>query len=330
MIKEAVDDIQRYRRDQEANSQKFQVFAHPSLRYGAGSFKTVPSSDIKVSDVVILNSGQRVPADMILLRTKDSSGSIFIKTDQLDGETDWKVRKSVGSFQKANLDDDIWNVEGVFNIESPKKEIYDFAANFTPFKKDEFGEYNESESLSLENTLWANSVIASGSVLGLVIYTGTETRSALNTNSPPSKIGQTDTELNGLSKVLFLITIGVASILMLLKGLSGFWYIYFFRFVLLLSSIIPISLRINLDLAKTLYSVLISRDQKIPGSVARSSTIPEELGRISYLFTDKTGTLTQNVMLFKKLQMKPPFSFERENMAAVRTFKFNFNFTDSS
>lgn len=46
---------------------------------------------------------------------------------------------------------------------------------------------------------------------------------------------------------------------------------------------------------------MIHKDKQIPGTIPRSTTIPEELGRISYLLTDKTGTLTKNVMTFKKL-----------------------------
>lgn len=34
-----------------------------------------------------MEAGERVPADMILLRTSDEGGSVFIRTDQLDGET---------------------------------------------------------------------------------------------------------------------------------------------------------------------------------------------------------------------------------------------------
>ena len=59
------------------------------------------------------------------------------------------------------------------------------------------------------------------------------------------------------------------------------------------------SLRVNLDMAKLVYSWVIGRDKEIPGTVVRSSTIPEELGRISYLLSDKTGTLTQNEMVYK-------------------------------
>ena len=71
--------------------------------------------------------------------------------------------------------------------------------------------------------------------------------------------------------------------------------------MLLLCSIIPISVRINLDLAKLWYQYGINNDDEIKGCIARNSNIPEELGRIQFLISDKTGTLTQNDMICRKI-----------------------------
>ena len=66
---------------------------------------------------------------------------------------------------------------------------------------------------------------------------------------------------------------------------------------LLFSFFLSRSLRVSLDLGKVVYSWMMMHDKDIPGTVVRSSTIPEELGRIGYLLSDKTGTLTENEMV---------------------------------
>jgi len=76
-------------------------------------------------------------------------------------------------------------------------------------------------------------------------------------------------------------------------------------------------MRINLDFAKLYYSFKINTDEAIPDTVARNSTIPEELGRIQFLLSDKTGTLTKNDMIFKRLNLEY-YSFSDENLDDIK------------
>jgi phospholipid-translocating ATPase len=291
IFREAIDDFRRYQRDREVNSQKYRRLMLN------GGLEMVPSSKLRVGDIIIVEKDERVPADLVLMRTSDKSGAVFVRTDQLDGETDWKLRLAVPATQKLSSDAELLNFDASVYIEKPQRDIHSFIGTFSR------QEGTEEESLDLQNTLWANTVVAAGSATGIVVYTGSETRSVMNNSQPRSKMGLLDMEINGLTKVLFCAVIGLAFVMMCLKGFNGPWYRYMFRFVLLFSYIIPISLRVNLDMGKAFYSWQMQNDPEVKGTVVRSTTIPEELGRISYLLTDKTGTLTQNEMVFKKIHL---------------------------
>ncbi|XP_058547752.1 probable phospholipid-transporting ATPase IIB isoform X10 [Neofelis nebulosa] len=126
IMREAIDEFRRFQRDKEVNSQ---LYSKLTVR---GKVQ-VKSSDIQVGDLIIVEKNQRIPSDMVFLRTSEKAGSCFIRTDQLDGETDWKLKVAVSCTQRLPA----------------------------------LGEDSEPpihESLSIENTLWANTIVASGTL----------------------------------------------------------------------------------------------------------------------------------------------------------------------
>ena len=316
MVKEAYDDVQRWRTDLAINHERYERLL-PS-----GAVEGVKAQDICVGHVIRVSTDQRVPADLVMLRTHDMSGTAFVRTDQLDGETDWKLRLAVPSCQKLTSDAALAAAVLTLRAGPPTRDIYDFTGDVTLYDEAYEGGCIQ-EPLALENTLWANTVLASGIACGIVVHTGTDTRSSMNSSAkPPSKMATLDLQVNSIAKLLFLL-VTVFALAMVVVPIVQSWafnnslpafstalsqrllqaLLDFVCFILLFSQIIPISLRVALDVAKLVYKMQMSSDKRLPGLQVRSSTLPEELGGIEYLLTDKTGTLTRNEMKFKKLHL---------------------------
>ena len=300
MIKELYDDIKRRIQDKRTNSTLITTLYLSQENNKKIQRIEKKASDLKIGDIIELSKDCRVPADLIVLKTFNDSedNQAFIRTDQLDGETDWKLRKAPGITQTLS-DRDIVNVNGYIEYEPPSKLIYNFEG-VLKFQSEQG--IIQKEPLNLENTMWASTVVASEKIIGIVIYTGKETRAQMNSSSPKYKLGILDKELNRTNIYLFVIMFILSLVLIILKGFNIFIFI---KYIILFCAIVPIALRVNLDVSKTWFSFVISTDKKnIPGTIARNSTIPEELGRISYIFSDKTGTLTKNEMIFKNIALE--------------------------
>ncbi|KAJ5441575.1 ATPase P-type K/Mg/Cd/Cu/Zn/Na/Ca/Na/H-transporter [Penicillium cf. griseofulvum] len=382
--KEALDDIGRRRRDAEANAEEYCILA---LGRSNAMEVTKKSRDLKVGDVLKVRKNQRLPADVVILKSisNDSAsprhslteeyvpgtssdllepgegsteptantaskggegvdnspaGDTFIRTDQLDGETDWKLRLPSMLSQSLPLGD-LGRLQ--ITASAPDKRVNEFVGTIglgppTGFydahvDKRSGPPHNEgtpgpvesqSAPLTIDNTAWANTVLASNTITyAVIIYTGSQTRASLSTSASRSKIGLLELEINNLTKILCALTLTLSIILV---GLQRFqptndkkWYVAIMIYLILFSTIIPMSLRVNLDMAKSVYGRFIERDKDIPGTVVRTSTIPEDLGRIEYLLSDKTGTLTQNEMELKKIHVGT-VSYANEAMDEVSSF----------
>ncbi|KAK0255797.1 putative aminophospholipid-translocase [Friedmanniomyces endolithicus] len=342
------------------------------------------SKDLKVGDVIVLGKDERLPADVVILKsfsteqitpaamietaevesdttlveTNDSpssapvnettsddpsaGGEAFIRTDQLDGETDWKLRLASPLVQNLPASE-----YGRLRVTAgkPDSKVNEFAGTIELLPKprihgqpydppivkpstrtsshqaplDPPSQEPKSSPLNIDNTAWANTVLASPTTVhALILYTGPQTRSALSTSASRSKTGLLEHEINSLTKILCALTATLSLVLVLLEtfasppttsptsdasGKGQKWFVAFTRFLILFSTIVPISLRVNLDMGKSVYAFLIQRDTGIPGTVVRTSTIPEDLGRVEFLLTDKTGTLTRNEMVMRRVHV---------------------------
>ena len=300
MAKELYDDINRRIQDRRTNSTTIDVLVPSSNKEGVERIKK-QASDLLVGDIIELKKNSRVPADIIVLKTFNESedNQAFIRTDQLDGETDWKLRKAPGITQNME-EKNLFTNATYAECEPPSKLIYNFQGVINCSIEKE----QKKEPLNLENTMWASTVVASMKIIGIVIYTGKETRARMNSSTPKMKIGILDQELNRSNMYLFGIMFFLSFVLTGAKGFDSKFIFNLIKYIILFCAIIPISLRVNLDVSKTYFSYVINRDKTIPETIARNSTIPEELGRISYVFSDKTGTLTKNEMVFKRLSLE--------------------------
>ena len=264
MAKELYDDINRRIQDKRTNSSLVKVLI-PSA--DKTNYETIQkeASNLLVGDIIKLDKDHRVPADIIVLKTfnEANDNQSFIRTDQLDGETDWKLRKAPGVTQGMN-EAQLFTSDAYAEYEPPSKLIY----NFQGVIRCKTEEGIKKEPLNLENTMWASTVVASQGVIGIVIYTGKETRAKMNSSSPKVKIGILDNEINRLNMYLFGITFIVAFIIAAARGFESKFLFTFIKYIILFCAIIPISLRVNLDISKTYFSVRINRDKEIVETIA--------------------------------------------------------------
>lgn len=141
---------------------------------------------------------ERVPADCVVVHTFKEASELFIKTDQLDGETDWKQKRAVSA-----VFDILKTAEGSekfyaggserlhFEVEPPSKNIYKFSGRLD-LQSEKVGEPCQSFGIDVDNCIWANTKVTSGVVMAVVIFTGIHCKMQLNMSKARFKTGKID------------------------------------------------------------------------------------------------------------------------------------------
>ncbi|KAL5012928.1 hypothetical protein ScPMuIL_011479 [Solemya velum] len=310
-IKETVEDFKRHQADDGVNNRTVYV-----LRDGA--WRPLKWYEVVVGDIVKVLNAQFFPADLILLSSSEPQAMCYIETSNLDGETNLKIRQGVTQTAKLLTHDDLLELSGTAEVELPNQHLYDFVANIRPSGRLAIPLGPDQLLLRgamLRNTKW---------IFGLVVYTGQESKLMLNSTSAPLKRSNVEKVTN--SQILLLF--GILIVLALISTIAnvvwtgqhevGVWYMgyqelppsnfgyNFLTFIILFNNLIPISLQVSLEVVKFIQAIFINWDldmycgESDTPAMARTSNLNEELGQVKYIFSDKTGTLTCNVMEFRK------------------------------
>ncbi|XP_063771913.1 phospholipid-transporting ATPase IK isoform X2 [Pseudophryne corroboree] len=297
-IKDLRDDIAQHRSDNAINNRPCEILKDTS-------FSREKWKDIQVGDIIRLQKDHFVSADLLLLYTSEPNSLCYVETADIDGETNLKFKQAL-----------MVTHSGLSTAEA--------LATF-----DGTLEWN-GEKYSLDNDcilLRGCKIRNTEYCYGLVIYAGFDTKIMKNCGKFTVKKTKLDLMMNNIVVIIFVFLVGCT--LLLAIG-SGFWakwfqekhnyipplpsnttptysaFLVFWGYTILMSTIVPMSMYITLEFIHLVHSMYIDWDLNMyfaendTPAKARSTSLNDLLGQVEYVFSDKTGTLTQNIMNFKK------------------------------
>ncbi|KAL9545058.1 hypothetical protein MBANPS3_007318 [Mucor bainieri] len=321
-VKEVVEDWGVHRSDAELNSKKCKVLE-------GTQFVEKKWKDVKVGDVLRVESGDNFPADLILISSSEPEGLCYIETSNLDGEVNLKIKQALPQTASILNPTDMSRLQGVIKSEQPNNRLYNYDGAIS-ISSAVYGSGNHRDvpldpsqillrGAQLRNTQW---------IYGIVVFTGHETKLMLNSSKKPSKVSNVTRITNRNIMYLFWILVGMSIagavggvLFTMYKGEQAdylpihtwsrgqeFGY-DILTFLILFNSFIPISLMVTMEVVKFILSYLIESDLDMyyettdTPATARSSSLIEELGQVKFVFSDKTGTLTCNEMQFRQVSI---------------------------
>jgi len=331
-LKDLYEDRRRMIDDKKENSRTSKRF-DPSTK----SFTAVPWEDLFVGDVLFIPREEAFPADLLLLRSA-TGDSAFISTVALDGESALKERKAPLNCHKALeisvSPTDICKADRQTDEEKAMHVLFAIHVRRARFKLAppeaalwslkgtmalaQAGEGTAACPVSEHNLLPRGCVLRNTDwILGVVAFVGEETKARLNSTKADAKFSQMQTALNnsvwGLLACLIFVCLYSATMSVLTSDedvniccSDDSWLIMFFKFCITYYHVVPLSLYVCFEMLKLMlgYQVNVDEQMRDPLSgemaLARTTDLIEELGQISFVFSDKTGTLTANEMIFAK------------------------------
>ena len=317
-----LQDRERSRADYMLNTAKCERLVNGKFIVGAWT-------DVKVGDFVKVKNREMLPADIVLCATHEPDpdtpvGACHVETKSLDGETNLKGRSvpkllhSLAGVTPAQQVKNLATLKGYVECEQPN-------AATTKFTGKVHVEGNQPVALSINNVLLRSSTVRNTDyVIGLVVNTGKDTKVMQGQQAPKTKRSSLDVGINSLMIGVVVMQFILCVICTVMQTSSNqelqapAWYLHegssiiplpgapwnVLRFFVLLNGFVSVSLYVSVDSNKAFMKVIMEKRREMVHEdtrlKVRTMTLIDELGCISHVFSDKTGTLTQNMMQFRK------------------------------
>lgn len=307
------------------------------------AFETVAFKDIKVGDILEIRDGETFPADCILLKTAQANGQVFVQTAALDGERTLKPLLAPYELQEnfmtyfgpqllMNSDPRVLPLSNVeFKMVQPMKELY--AWEGTALVRSEENGAPVSIELGIQQFLHKGATLCnSQTVLCLVAYTGAHTKLHMNMSKYRFKQSQLefDTNMSLFYNLLLMLcmagSLATANYVFSRMYREGHAYLYegapsdgqistaaFFSFYLILNQFIPMELPVIMEFGKYVATYFMCSDAvmcraspvtgAMEGLQVKNMNVHEDMADVSYILCDKTGTLTQNELVFDSMSL---------------------------